>query len=134
MALMTRELNTIVNRAPADAGFAVELNQRAMSPAIEPVRLSLDDIDRFAEHAIEWVLKDLAYAPVVSTAEPATAPVDPVAMQTEYERDIKLTLSGLEDNEDFGDLDADRFDESNPELDALVMDELVIEECLQTAA
>ncbi|MEO1395451.1 MAG: hypothetical protein AAFV90_21320 [Cyanobacteria bacterium J06634_5] len=134
VALMTRELNTIVNRAPADAGFAVELNQRAMSPAIEPVRLSLDDIDRFAEHAIEWVLKDLAYAPVASTAEPATAPVDPVAMQTEYERDIKLTLSGLEDNEDFGDLDADRFDESNPELDALVMDELVIEECLQTAA
>ncbi|MEL6261862.1 MAG: hypothetical protein AAFR12_12430 [Cyanobacteria bacterium J06626_6] len=53
--IMAQELEQALNRATAEP--SVVAAKPARKP--EPVRLSLDEIDLFAQHAIRWVLKDL---------------------------------------------------------------------------
>ena len=52
--IMLRELEDIVGQSAPEARFAKELSERN----IEPVQLSLDEIDAFAESAVRWVLED----------------------------------------------------------------------------
>ena len=67
--LMVRELDDILNQTTAETSFADAVSSRAMPP----VRLSLQEVDRFAEHAVRWVLKDLGLNP--DSAEPVAEPV-----------------------------------------------------------
>ncbi|MEO0768385.1 MAG: hypothetical protein AAFY72_02975 [Cyanobacteria bacterium J06649_4] len=53
--IMARELNRALEESNAESCFAKEVAARN----IEPVQLSLEDIDIFAEKAIHWVLQDL---------------------------------------------------------------------------
>ncbi|MGI8932642.1 MAG: hypothetical protein ACR2FS_01060, partial [Phormidesmis sp.] len=67
--LMVRELDDILDQATAEASFADAVSDRSMPP----VRLSLKEVDLFAEHAVRWVLKDLGLNP--DSAEPMAKPV-----------------------------------------------------------
>ncbi|CAN5690212.1 hypothetical protein BH23CYA1_BH23CYA1_14580 [soil metagenome] len=67
--LMVRELDDILDQATAEASFADAVSDRSMPP----VRLSLKEVDLFAEHAVRWVLKDLGLNP--DSTEPMAEPV-----------------------------------------------------------
>ncbi|MEL7225672.1 MAG: hypothetical protein AAGL17_12640, partial [Cyanobacteria bacterium J06576_12] len=53
---ITHELEEIINDSTPEVRFAKEVIQRG----VEPVRLSLDEIDAFAESAVHWVLNNTA--------------------------------------------------------------------------
>ncbi len=67
--MMSRELSELIERSTPEGSLTHEINARA----IAPVKLSLDDVDLFAEHAIRWILKDLGLARPVATLSPAEA-------------------------------------------------------------
>lgn len=63
--LMARELDEAISQAATtEELFSEEVRSRP----VEPVYLSLDEIDLFAEQAIRWVLKDLGYVSAESEA------------------------------------------------------------------
>jgi hypothetical protein len=53
--LLSRNLESILVQSTPEGSLAHEIRERA----IAPVRLSLAEVDLFAEHAIRWILKDL---------------------------------------------------------------------------
>ncbi|MEL6815278.1 MAG: hypothetical protein AAFP03_10755 [Cyanobacteria bacterium J06598_3] len=70
--LLTRELDDAIAQATTTEE---RLSEEVRSRPVEPVHLSLDEIDLFAEQAIRWVLKDLGYVPAESAnVSPANAP------------------------------------------------------------
>ncbi|MEL6471029.1 MAG: hypothetical protein AAFQ74_14970 [Cyanobacteria bacterium J06623_4] len=67
--IMVRELDQALGKAKA----APVPQAAAPARKLEPVRLSLDEVDRFAQQAIRWVLNDLSEGlmmPAVATAGP----------------------------------------------------------------
>lgn len=69
IAIMARELDTLLNSSQT---LVLEPEKRfartVTMQAVEPVRVSLNEIDLFAEKAIQWVLKDL-HSGLVTPAE-----------------------------------------------------------------
>ncbi len=96
---MVMELDTVINQNPVidaaefvppvlEESFAEKFEARAAHSYtdeafdLSPVRLSLEEIDRFAEHAIRWVLADLASQKPV-TAVASASSEQQVAQQIE---------------------------------------------------
>ncbi|MEO1445133.1 MAG: hypothetical protein AAFV46_02655 [Cyanobacteria bacterium J06635_11] len=96
---MVMELDTVINQNPVidaaefvppvlEESFAEKFEARAAhfytdeTFDLSPVRLSLEEIDRFAEHAIRWVLADLASQKPV-TAVASASSEQQVAQQIE---------------------------------------------------
>lgn len=67
--MMSRELNELLERSTPEGSLSHEIQSRA----IAPVKLSLDEADLFAEHAIRWILKDLGLARPADTLTKAEA-------------------------------------------------------------
>ena len=59
---ITHELEEIINDSTPEVRFAKEVIQRG----VEPVRLSLDEIDAFAESAVHWVLNNTALNDIIN--------------------------------------------------------------------
>lgn len=88
--IMARELDDYLDKPSTESQFANEINFRD----IEPVRLSLKEIDTFAEKAIHWVLQDLTGG---LTLEADVSGVSEVDRLTEELHDIRreFAMSGL---------------------------------------
>lgn len=54
--IMARELEEIVTQSTPEVRLAKEISQRNL----EPAKISLDEIDAFAESAVRWVLNDIS--------------------------------------------------------------------------
>lgn len=81
IAIMARELDTLLNPTETPVLQPEKRFARTVTmPAVEPVRVSLNDIDLFAEKAIQWVLKDL-HPGVVTPAE-AKRPSNSIASKS----------------------------------------------------
>ena len=69
---MVQELNEAIGHTTPDSSLADEiLANEIKKRESEAVQLSLDDIDIFAEHAVQWILKDLGVSEADATLEPA---------------------------------------------------------------
>ncbi|MEL7511135.1 MAG: hypothetical protein AAGM27_03145 [Cyanobacteria bacterium J06554_3] len=88
--ILARELDDYLGKPSTESQFANEINFRD----IEPVRLSLKEIDTFAEKAIHWVLQDLTGG---LTLEAEVSEVSEVDRLTEELYDIRreFAMSGL---------------------------------------
>lgn len=65
---MSRELDEIIKNATTEARFTSEvlgrrLQNHQLNSNIEPIRLPIEQVDAFAESAVQWVLKDLRTYP-----------------------------------------------------------------------
>jgi len=66
---MVRDLQEVIGTTTPEGSLVQEIQSRE----IEPVQLSLEDVDLFAEHALQWILKDLGISPMAATLDKAEA-------------------------------------------------------------
>ena len=91
--IMARELNRVLEKTSAESRFAEEVAARN----INPVRISLEDIDIFAEKAIQWALQDLEKSLPIGEIYPKTVSLKPeyLSLPTALRPSLeKLQLAG----------------------------------------
>ena len=69
---MVRDLNEAIGKTTPEGSLAAEIQSRQL----DPVQLSLENVDLFAECAVQWILKDLGISsPVAAELDEAEAEV-----------------------------------------------------------
>lgn len=67
--MMVRDLSEAIGQTTPEGSLNQEIQTRQLAPA----QLSLNDVDLFAEHAVQWVLKDLGISPMATALDKAEA-------------------------------------------------------------
>ncbi|MFK8185739.1 MAG: hypothetical protein AB8B99_20375 [Phormidesmis sp.] len=67
--MMVRDLSDAIGPSTPEGSFTQEIKSRQLSP----VQLSLNNVNLLAEHAVQWILKDLGISPMAAALDKAEA-------------------------------------------------------------